>query len=154
MPERRRLTLKHRLWIALLVFLLDRISKLLSVRIPDSGLPLISGIIGLRQARNTGIAFSLFSGSPWLLGFVSLAAIIIIAILIRGMTFPVPAQVGLMLMLGGAVGNMADRFFTGYVPDMIEILFMRFAIFNVADICLCTGCALTILSLLFRKEEG
>ena len=64
--------------------------------------------------------------------------------------FPVTA---LMLMLGGAVGNMLDRFFTGFVPDMIEFLFVRFAIFNVADMALTIGCGLMILSLLFRKKD-
>ncbi len=57
-------------------------------------------------------------------------------------------RVGLMLMLGGAVGNMIDRFATGYVPDMIDLLFMNFAVFNVADMCLCIGCALAALRLL------
>ena len=44
-----------------------------------------------------------------------------------------------------------DRFATGFVPDMIEVLFVRFAIFNVADSFLCIGCALTALSLLRMK---
>ena len=68
---------------------------------------------------------------------------------------PLP-MAGLMLMLGGAAGNMADRFLTGYVPDMIELLFVRFAIFNVADACLCVGCGLVILSQLLppRKAAG
>lgn len=47
-----------------------------------------------------------------------------------------------MLMLGGAVGNMVDRFFTGYVVDMFEVLLFRFAIFNVADVALTLGAVL------------
>jgi signal peptidase II len=47
---------------------------------------------------------------------------------------------------------MADRFATGFVPDMIELLFVRFAIFNVADSFLCIGCALTAVSLLRRTQ--
>ena len=57
-----------------------------------------------------------------------------------------------MMMLGGAAGNMIDRFIRGYVPDMFEVLFMKFAIFNVADACLCVGCALVIIRLLSGKE--
>ena len=60
---------------------------------------------------------------------------------------------GLMLMLGGALGNLADRLLTGTVTDMIELLFVRFAVFNVADACLTAGCALMIVSLLFRPGD-
>ena len=57
------------------------------------------------------------------------------------------------MMLAGAIGNMIDRFFTGYVPDMIEFLFFDFPIFNIADTALTIGCALLIFSLLFRKKD-
>jgi len=58
-----------------------------------------------------------------------------------------------MLMLGGAVGNMIDRLFTGYVVDMIEVLFIDFAIFNVADAALTVGCLLMAWSLIFRPDD-
>ena len=72
---------------------------------------------------------------------------------LRGKTLPDLTWIGLMMMLGGAAGNMIDRFFAGYVTDMIEFLFVRFAIFNVADMFLCIGCALIILRILFGKEK-
>jgi signal peptidase II len=62
-------------------------------------------------------------------------------------------MVGLALMAGGAAGNMADRLITGYVPDMIETLFVRFPIFNLADSCLTIGCVMLIISLLFRQKD-
>ena len=48
---------------------------------------------------------------------------------------------------------MADRLITGYVPDMIETLFVRFPIFNLADSCLTIGCVMLIISLLFRPKD-
>ena len=60
---------------------------------------------------------------------------------------------GLALILGGALGNLADRLIRGYVPDMIETLFISFPIFNVADICITVGCALVMVSLLFRPGD-
>ncbi len=98
------------------------------------------------------MAFSLMSGKPWLLGLISLAVIGGAVWFLRGKKLSLLCRIGLMMMLGGAVGNMVDRFFTGYVPDMLELLFVHFAVFNVADVCLVTGCGLVILSL-FRKEE-
>ncbi len=140
-------------WLtALAVLALDRITKILAPGIPEDGQPLIPGVIGLRYAENKGIAFSMLSGQPWLTGLLSLAIIIAAFLLLRKKQLrPLPLT-GLMMMLGGAAGNMIDRFVHGYVPDMIEFLFVNFAIFNVADACLCIGCALVIIHLLFGKD--
>ena len=56
-------------------------------------------------------------------------------------------------MAGGAAGNMLDRLIRGFVPDMIETLFVSFPVFNVADSCLTVGCALMMISLLFRPSD-
>ena len=69
---------------------------------------------------------------------------------LRGKRLTPLCRVGLMMMLGGALGNMLDRFLTGFVPDLIEFLFVRFAVFNLADACLVIGCGLVIIDL-FRK---
>ncbi|MBQ9210649.1 MAG: signal peptidase II [Clostridia bacterium] len=139
-------------WIALLVFLLDRASKLLWPRIPSSGFPLIPGVLGLYPAQNTGMAFSLLSGRPWLLGLLSLGVIVGGFFFLRKKNLRPLCWVGLMMMLGGAVGNLVDRLITGFVPDMIELLFVRFAIFNLADVALVVGCLLVMIDL-FRGEE-
>lgn len=141
-------------WIAAMVFLADRITKAFWDRIPQGGSRLIPGVLGLRQARNTGMAFSLFSGHPWLLGMVSLVLIAGAFFLLRGKELSTPSRIGLMMMLGGGLSNLADRLLLGYVPDMIELLFMRFAIFNVADACLVVGCGLVMISLFGREKDG
>ena len=141
-------------WIALAVFLADRAAKLFWQRIPAAGLTLVPGILGLTRAWNTGMAFSLFSGHPWLLGILTLAILGGAFFFLRGKQLSSLARTGLMMMLGGAAGNLADRLFTGYVPDMIEFLFVRFAVFNVADACLVTGCVLTMTDLLRREKHG
>ena len=143
---------KRAFGIAAAVFLADRGTKLFWDRIPAEGMTLIPGVIGLYPARNTGMAFSLGSGIPWLAGVLSLVMIGAAFFLLRGRELPPPAETGLMMMLGGAAGNLADRFLLGYVPDMIELLFVRFAVFNVADACLVAGCGLGIVSLL--REKG
>ena len=66
---------------------------------------------------------------------------------------PDPLVVNRVLMLGGAVGNMIDRFVTGYVVDMFEILLFRFAIFNVADVALTVGAILLGITLLWIPKE-
>ena len=47
--------------------------------------------------------------------------------------------------LGGGIGNLIDRVLNGEVVDYINLLFMRFAVFNFADICVCVGVALWVL---------
>ena len=139
--------------VAAAVFIADRVTKILAPGIPENGVVLIPGVIGLRYAENRGIAFSLLSGAPWALGVVSLLIIAAVFFCLRGKKLQPLALTGLMMMLGGAAGNMVDRFVHGFVPDMIEVLFVNFAIFNVADTFLCIGCGLVIISLL-RKDTG
>ena len=138
--------------IAAGVFAADRVTKILAGGIPPEGIPLIPGIVRLRYAENTGAAFSMFSGHPWLLGVLSLLIIAGVFLVLRKTNIPAPAMTGLMMMLGGAAGNMLDRFIHGFVPDMIEVLFVQFAVFNVADTFLCIGCGLVILRLLSAGE--
>ena len=54
-------------------------------------------------------------------------------------------QAALILMLGGGLGNLIDRVLNGAVVDYLNLLFMRFAVFNFADICVCVGAGLLVL---------
>ena len=140
--------------IAAAVLAADRVTKILARGIPEGGQVVIPGVVGLRYAENKGIAFSMLSGMPWIPGLLSLLVIVAAFIFLRKKELHPLSRAGLMMMLGGAVGNMIDRFAYGFVPDMIEVLFMKFAIFNVADACLCVGCALVIIRLLFIRDEA
>lgn len=141
-------------WLtAAAVLAADRITKLLAPGIPPEGVSLIPGVLGLRYAENRGIAFSLLSGHPRLLGVLSLGLITGAGLWLRKKKIAPFPGAGLALMAGGAAGNMIDRLVSGYVPDMIETLFMRFPVFNIADSCLTAGCAMVIISLLFRPKD-
>ena len=102
------------------------------------------------------MAFSLLSGQPWLTGLLSLMLIAGGFLYLRGKELRRLESVGLMMMLGGACGNLTDRLLAGSVPDMVELLFVRFAIFNAADVCLVAGCVLVMADLLLggRKKHG
>ena len=139
--------------ITLAVIALDRVTKMLAPGLPAEGITLISGVIGLRYAENRGIAFSLLSGYPRLLGVVSLMLIAAGYLWLRKKQFGSFPMAGLALMAGGAAGNMIDRLISGYVPDMIETLFMHFPIFNIADSCLTVGCVMLVISLLARPGD-
>ena len=131
----------------------DRITKELAPGIPEGGVALIPGVLGLRYAENRGIAFSLLSGAPRLLGVLSLALIAAGFLWLRKKELKPFPLFALALMASGAAGNMIDRLIRGYVPDMIETLFVRFPVFNIADAALTAGCVLVVVSLLFRPGD-
>lgn len=139
--------------IVILALVVDRITKELAPGIPAEGITLIPGVIGLRYAENRGIAFSLLSGQPRILGALSLALIVGGFLWLRKKEIAPFPLTGLALMAGGAAGNMFDRLIRGYVPDMIEALFVNFPVFNAADSCLTVGCVLLMVSILARPGE-
>lgn len=139
-------------WIAALVLAADILSKQAAQRLTEA-VTLVPGVVGLRYAENTGMAFSLLSGRPWLLGGISLLCMVIGFLVLRRYRLGRPAAIAAMLMLGGALGNLLERLLRGYVIDMIELLFVRFAIFNLADTALTVGCVLMAWSLLFRPKD-
>ena len=139
--------------VVALILAADRITKELAAGIPAEGITLLPGVLGLRYAENRGIAFSLLNGYPRVMGVFSLALIIGGYIWLRKKELAPFPLVGLALMAGGAAGNMLDRLIRGFVPDMIETLFVSFPVFNIADSCLTVGCALMMISLLFRNGD-
>lgn len=139
-------------WIAAVTVIADQLVKRVCMSLSGS-VTLIPGVLALTYAENTGMAFSLFSGRAWLLGIVSAVCILIGYLVLRNYRLGPVSRIAAMLMLGGAAGNMLDRFLRGYVVDMFEALFVDFAIFNVADAALTLGTALMAISLLLRPEE-
>lgn len=122
-------------------------------------IPFIPYLMDLTYVQNTGAAFSVFSRHTWLLTLISLAGSVLLAILLWKKYFPGwVGKLSLSLVLAGAVGNLIDRAFLGYVTDMFQTTFINFAVFNVADICVCCGGALLVVYVLFfwdkDKEAG
>ena len=129
------------LLLILLTLALDRFTKALAVALPDER-TLIPGILRWIYVENTGMAFSLFSGQSWMLGVVSVTAVI------AGWSRTAAA-----LMIGGALGNAYDRLALGYVVDMLDITLFPFAVFNIADAALVVGTVLMAYCIVFRTED-
>ena len=115
----------------------------------------IPGVLGLTHVRNTGMAFSLLSEHTWLLALVSVLVIIVIAVLLLKSGFTTWEKICLALIMGGAAGNAVDRVFLGYVVDMFETLFVRFAVFNLADAFIDVGAVVFCVLYIVRtvREE-
>ena len=135
------------------IVLADQAVKAASAALPPEGRTLIPGVLGLRRVENTGVAFSMLGGVPWAGAALAVLGLAAGCWLIRRRRLPAFPLAALTLMMGGAAGNLTDRLLRGAVVDMIEPLFISFAVFNLADVCLTVGCALMIVSLLFRPGD-
>ena len=142
--------------VAALVGLDQLVKFLVRAFIPLGGdVPLLPHVLQLTYVQNTGAAFSILSRHTWVLVLVSLAASVFLAVLLIRKVFPHPfAMFCLTLVLAGAIGNLIDRVVLGFVTDMFEPLFINFAVFNVADICVvCGGIAFCAYYLLCHGKE-
>jgi len=128
---------------AALIVLLDQFFKrwiLRTLDVGEIGAEIIPGVLGLTRWENDGAMLNILSGQQWLLaGIAFIAAIVLIMILLR-YNEGFWGTIGLASVLGGTVGNLIDRIFhDGKVIDMFQTLFMRFPIFNFADIFITLG---------------
>lgn len=132
------------------IFLVDRLFKYLFF---DARQVLIPGVLALTGARNTGMALGMMEGNAVPILVISLLAVIVAFFCLRKYRITGLAALSLSMILGGAVGNMLDRALYGYVIDMIEVLFIDFYIFNIADVGVVCGAVLCGVSLLFRPQD-
>ncbi len=127
-------------WItALVVLVLDQASKAwaLSALSGTSSSPLLPGLLRLRLVFNTGAAFSLFTGSTKVLALVSLVVAIGLGVWIQRQSSLRRWQwLGVGALLGGALGNGLDRWRLGWVVDFLELVPVRFPVFNLADVAI------------------
>lgn len=142
--------------VGLIAVLADLVSKLLvvaNIKPDDPGIRLLGGAIYLVQARNSGAAFSVGTSMTVILTAISVIVAVIIVRAARRLTSTAWA-VSLGLVLGGALGNLIDRFFRapspgkGHVVDWISLFANDghiWPIFNLADSSIVIGGALAVL---------
>ncbi len=142
---------------ALAAALVDQVTKLLVLQhIPlGSTVKGIDGLVHLTYVQNTGAAFSSFEGQQWLflLVFLLFTAAVIWEFSTNKMGFSRFERWCIAAIYAGGLGNMIDRVRLGYVVDMIELEFVSFPIFNIADCFITCGCIAMIVSLLFVNRN-
>lgn len=136
---------------------IDRVVKVLTVLyikpLPEK--VLVKGIINLNYVENTGASFSMLAGKMWFFIPLTIVALLVCGfILIKGYLKSIVGVVSLSLIVAGAIGNFIDRLLYGYVIDMFEFAFVRFAIFNIADVCLTCGGFLLAIYILFIHDRA
>ena len=142
--------------LTVILVILDQVVKYMVLQNIPLGehVPFIPYILDLTYVQNTGAAFSMFEEHTWLLTLISAAMSVLLALAIWKNFFRHPlGKFCLTLVLSGAIGNLIDRATRGFVVDMFNVLFMHFAVFNVADIFVVVGGIATALYYLFLEPK-
>jgi signal peptidase II len=130
------------------VVLVDQLTKSWAVSRLSQGPIHVVGSLDLQLQRNTGSAFSLFQGEVVIL--VIIAVILVGVLLVMAGRAPTSGRAVILgLILGGALGNLADRLFRGGNGAVIDFIALHvWPTFNVADSCIVVGCVLLVVSLM------
>ena len=114
---------------------------------------IIPGILSFNYLQNNGAAWNILTGQMWLFYIISTLAIIICLYFLLNKKYKNPLfDVGISLVLGGIIGNFIDRLHLKYVIDMLQLDFMHFNIFNIADSAITVGVILVFIYLIFFDE--
>ena len=149
-------------WLSVVMIILDQITKQLASASLNYAEPVaVMPLFNLTLVHNTGAAFSfLAQAGGWQRWFFAVIAVVVSA----GILFWLKKlgqdkrweALGLVLVLGGAVGNLIDRVVYGYVVDFLDFYYgaYHWPAFNVADISIFIGAAILIIDALRPQRES
>jgi signal peptidase II len=154
-------TALNSLWIAILIIVFDQLTKFWAVSTLTFAEPVaVMPYLNWTLAYNDGAAFSFLAEmggwQRWVFGGLALVVSTVLILWLRKLPKLLTVEVwGINLVLGGAVGNVIDRFLEGRVTDFIDFYIgsWHYATFNVADMAITAGAILLLLSEFFLKPK-
>lgn len=150
------------LWLSGIVIVLDQATKYLAstqlqFHVPVAVMPSFNWFL----AHNTGAAFSFLSDAGgwqrwFFIGLAALVALVIVSWLRKLEGWQTWLAAALALILGGAIGNVIDRIYHGYVIDFIQWYYASYYLpaFNIADAAISVGAAILIIDGLFGSKKA
>jgi signal peptidase II len=142
-------------WSVIVVFI-DQFTKMLIKKFMKEGdhIVVFGEILRLTYVKNPGMAFGIqIGGKLFYTIFASIACIIILVYLFRLRPENFWARFALASILGGAIGNLIDRFVYSEVVDFIDIKIIRWPVFNFADIAVFIGMVILIAIVIFERSK-
>ena len=144
------------LLVSLAILAADQIVKYLvsvNIGVGETAFSVLN-IFDITYVQNQGAAFSVLSGRTVVLSVISVVFCIAVAVFwIKKKPSNTLLCTSLSLLFAGALGNGIDIIFRGYVVDYINLTFINFPVFNIADIGVTVGAALFILYIIFFDKE-
>lgn len=114
----------------------------------------VPGLFHFTFRANTGGGFSILSSHTWFLIIITVAFFVFAILAVKkGWLATAGQKWSLACICGGALGNLLDRVLRGYVVDMIELEFIRFPVFNVADCFITCGTVALLLCVFTEKRH-
>lgn len=147
------------LWVSVVVVLIDHLSKVWAQNhlVLYAAKPVFPGF-NLTLSYNRGSAFSFLNSASgwqvWMFGLIAIIVTTILLIWLRRITAKqIWVSVAITLIIGGALGNLWDRFSYGHVIDFIELYISHFywPVFNIADSAICVGAFMLFCDALRKK---
>lgn len=140
----------------LIMIILDQMVKYWTVSAlkPVGSIPIWENIFHLTYVENRGAAFSILQGQK--LFFVAVTLFVLAVILFafrKGWIMHFTGKWALLMITGGAIGNVIDRIFRGFVVDMFDFCLINYPVFNVADIFVVCGGILLIYYVMFKHPD-
>lgn len=141
--------------LSFIIVLIDQVSKYLTQAYVDIGQQIewIPGLLSITHIHNTGAAWSILEGQMWFFYIITVIVAVMIIYYMQQMKNERLLKTGLAFILGGAVGNFIDRLMHQYVIDMIQLDFIDFPIFNLADTALTIGVILLFIQYIFLDRQ-
>lgn len=148
-------------WLALLVILLDQLTKIWAVSTLTFAEPVaVMPYLNWTLAYNYGAAFSFLADmggwQRWFFAVLAVGISVFLLLWLRKLPAKLtPETWGINLILGGAIGNVIDRILAGRVTDFIDFYIgtWHYATFNIADMAITIGAGLLLLSELWLKPR-
>ena len=147
------------IFVILLMVFIDQLTKYLVINNFElhEEKPVIGNLLVLTYIRNSGAAWGSFAGkATLLLVFTFIVFIFIFRILHRIWDIPKfkPIRICLLFVIGGAIGNMIDRIRFNYVIDFIFFKFIKFPVFNIADIFVTLSVIVLVILFIFKYNDA
>ncbi|KAF0185647.1 MAG: signal peptidase II [Nitrospirae bacterium] len=157
MPDcfRYRITVRNAFFIALIIYVLDQITKYLAKQniSPFESIP-VTSFFNLVYVENLGSAFGMFQsmGVYFFIAVAFIATILVTALILKDPQ----NRIAFSLVLGGALGNLTDRLVHGGVIDFLDfhVAGHHWPAFNVADMGLTAGILMLLASAFFGEDAG
>lgn len=149
------------LWLSLLVIVLDQLTKYMASSLLTYYKPLaVMPMFNLTLMHNTGAAFSFLNDAGgwqrWFFTIIALGVSVFLTLWLKRLTAQEKLQaIALALILGGAIGNVIDRIWLGYVIDFLDVYYQNwhFPAFNIADSAITIGAVLIIYDSFFGTAK-
>jgi signal peptidase II len=147
---------KKTLIVAIIVLLLDQVSKIIVNNVLTKQVVVIPNFFNLTLYHNDGVAWNMLSSQRILIIIITIVAMIVLYKFMYSFKPNTRNNIAFGLLLGGLSGNLLDRLITGSVTDFLDFIIFKydFPVFNVGDIGIVLGVLLLIYAIIKGEDTS